>query len=170
VRHISGLRHLALAVALVLGSGAEADPVTKVAFLGVQFLNDHQDDEPTTDAERARLATLAAAFQTKLEASGHYAFVALPAATQGKIDAGPVIGNCGGCEFGYGAEAGGDRVAWIVVQKVSDLIINLNVYVGDVAGHKLTFVHSVDIRGNTDESWMRGMTYLMKNYVLKEAL
>ena len=155
---------------LAMGCAAEAEPVTKVAFLGAQFLNDHQDDEPTTAAERARLTAVTAAFRDKLEASGHYAFVALPALTQAKVDAGPVIGTCGGCEFGYGADAGADRVAWIVVQKVSDLIINLNVYVGDVPGHKLTFVHSVDIRGNTDESWMHGMTYLMKNYVLKADL
>ena len=157
-------------VALAMGFAAEAEPVTKVAFLGVQFLNDHQDDEPTTAAERVRLAAVATAFRDKLEASGLYAFVALPATTQARIDSGPVIGNCGGCEFGYGADAGSDRVAWIVVQKVSDLIINLNVYVGDVAGRKLTFVHSVDIRGNTDESWAHGMTYLVKNYVLKEPL
>ena len=35
--------------------------------------------------------------------------------------------------------------------KVSDLILNLNVYMADIADRKLTFVHSVDIRGNTDE-------------------
>jgi len=164
-----GARFAALAIALALSFGAEAEPVTKVAFLGVQFLNDHEGEEPTTDAERARLAALAAAFQAKLEASGHYAFVAVPLAIQKQIDAGAVIGNCGGCEFQYGAELGSDRVAWLVVQKVSNLILNLNVYFGDVPGHKLTFVHSVDIRGDTDESWSRGLTYLVKNYMLPAA-
>jgi hypothetical protein len=53
-----------------------------------------------------------------------------------------------------------------VVQKVSDLILNINVYMADVAAGKLVFVHSVDIRGNTDESWTRGITYLVKNYLL----
>ena len=56
--------------------------------------------------------------------------------------------------------------AWIVVQKVSDLILNINVYMADVATGKLAFVHSVDIRGDTDESWTRGLTYLVKNYLL----
>lgn len=158
-----------VALALMLSFGARAEPVTKVAFLGVQFLNDHEGDEPTTDAERARLAALASAFQSKLEASGRYAFLAIPPSTQKQMDAGAVIGTCGGCEYQYGAELGGDRVAWLVVQKVSNLILNLNVYVGDVPGHKLTFVHSVDIRGNTDESWTRGMNYLVKNYVLPAA-
>jgi hypothetical protein len=55
-----------------------------------------------------------------------------------------------------------------VVQKVSDLILNINVYMADVAAGKLAFVHSVDIRGNTDESWTRGVTYLVKNYLLAD--
>jgi len=154
------------AIALAPSFCAQADPVTKVAFLGVQFLNDHEGEEPTTGAERARLAALASAFQTKLEATGHYSFVAVPIATQRQIDSGAVIGSCGGCEYQYGVDLKSDRVAWLVVQKVSNLILNLNVYFGDVPSHKLTFVHSVDIRGNTDESWTRGINYLMKNYVL----
>jgi hypothetical protein len=28
------------------------------------------------------------------------------------------------------------------------------------------FSHSVDIRGNTDESWERGMRYMIGNYFL----
>ena len=68
----------------------------------------------------------------------------------------------------YGKQTGADYAAWIVVQKVSDLILNINVYMGDVAARKLTFVHSVDIRGNTDESWTHGISYLVKNYLLAD--
>jgi len=142
-----------------------SDPVKTVALLGVQFLNDHEDLEPTTDAERVRLASIAELFKSKLEASGRYEFVPVPADAAAKIAAGPEIGNCGGCEFDYGKQLGGEFAAWIVVQKVSDLILNIDVYMADVAARKLTFVHSVDIRGNTDQSWTRGMTYLVKNYM-----
>ncbi len=51
------------------------------------------------------------------------------------------------------------------MQKVSNLILNMNVYMADVATSKMTFVRSVDIRGNTDESWSVGMNWLIKNYV-----
>jgi uncharacterized protein DUF2380 len=135
-------------------------------LLNVQFLNDHADLEPTTGAEQARLALIESLFKAKLEASGRYKFVSIPADAAGKIAAGPAIGACGGCEFGYGKQLGADYAAWIVVQKVSDLILNLNVYMGDVAAKKLAFVHSVDIRGDTDESWSRGISYLVKNYLL----
>jgi hypothetical protein len=145
---------------------APSEPAKSVALLTVHFLNDHEDLEPTTSAERARIALIASLFKAKLEASGLYRFVSLPADAAGKIAAGPEVGACGGCEFAYGKELGADAVAWIVVQKVSDLILNINVYMADVAAKKMAFVHSVDIRGDTDESWTRGITYLVKNYLL----
>ena len=141
-----------------------------IAFLNVQFLNDHESQEPTTDAERARLASIAEIFKSKLEASGRYKFVQIPADTKAKIAAGPGIGYCGGCEIDYGKQLGGDLAAWVVVQKVSNLILNINVYMADVATKKMVFVQSADIRGNTDESWTRGITYIVKNHMLTDPL
>ena len=159
---------LALVVLLDIAcTAAQAAPPTKsIAFLGARLLNDNEALEPTTDAERTRLQAIAAQFKQTLEASGRYVFIALPHNTAVNLANGAAIGSCGGCEFVYGADARTDLIAWIVVQKVSNLILNINVYMGDVAAKKLTFVHSVDIRGNTDESWTRGMSYLLKNYLL----
>ncbi len=140
--------------------------VKSVAFLGVKFLNDHEGQEPTTDAERARLASIEELFKSKLEASGQYKFTSMPSEIKAKIAAGQSIGECGGCEIDYGKQLRGNLVAWVVVQKVSNLILNINVYMADVATKKITFVQSVDIRGNTDQSWTRGMTYIVKNHVL----
>jgi hypothetical protein len=59
-------------------------------------------------------------------------------------------------------------VAWGTVQKVSNLILNINLYTEDVRREKLIFGKSVDIRGNTDESWRRGLDYMLRNYLLRE--
>jgi len=155
-----------LTVGVCSATDAPSEPAKSVALLNVQFLNDHEDLEPTTSAERARIALIASVFKAKIEASGRYQFVSLPADAASKIAAGPEVGACGGCEFGYGKALGADYAAWIVVQKVSDLILNINVYMADVAAKKMAFVHSVDIRGDTDESWTRGITYLVRNYLL----
>ncbi|MBM3653982.1 MAG: hypothetical protein FJX06_14320 [Alphaproteobacteria bacterium] len=62
----------------VAGGGSIAETPTpaaqvkSVAFLNVQFLNDHEGQEPTTDAERARLVSIEELFKSKLEASGSY--------------------------------------------------------------------------------------------------
>ena len=151
---------------LAVRSTAAAPARKTVAMLSVQFLNDHADLEPTTDAERARLGSIEQLFKSELEASGRYSFVSIPSDLAAKMAAGPEMGNCGGCEFRYGEQLGADLAAWMTVQKVSDLILNINVYMADIATGKMTFVRSVDIRGNTDESWTRGLTYLVKNYLL----
>jgi hypothetical protein len=175
-RSRASLAAWALAAPLIIGpvasgvcsaaTDAPSEPARSVALLNVQFLNDHEDLEPTTATERARIGLIASVFKTKLEASGRYAFVSIPAEAAAKIAAGPEVGACGGCELKYGKQLGADTVAWIVIQKVSDLILNINVYMADVGTGKLAFVHSVDIRGDTDESWTRGVTYLVKNYLL----
>jgi hypothetical protein len=150
-------------------AAVEATPSTQVetiAFLDVKFQNDHEVQEPTTDAERARLASLEAVFKSQLEGSGHYRFILIPSDIKAKIVSGPSIGECGGCEIDYGKKLGSDLTAWVVVQKVSNLILNINLYIVDVATQNPVLVQSVDIRGNTDQSWTRGMRYLVKHHVL----
>ena len=112
---------------VVAAASTPSAQVKSVAVLGVQFINDHEALEPTTDAERARLASIEELFKSKLEASGRYKFVQISADTKAKIAGDPEIGHCGGCEIGYGEQLGGDLVAWVVVQKVSNLILNINV-------------------------------------------
>ena len=58
-----------------------------------------------------------------------------------------------------------DRLtAWATVQKARNLILNINVYREDARTSKMEFVKSVDIRGNTDESWQRGLDYILRHY------
>jgi hypothetical protein len=41
------------------------------------------------------------------------------------------------------------------VQKVSNLILNMNIYVRDASSGATIAAMSADMRGNTDESWSR---------------
>ena len=54
-------------------------------------------------------------------------------------------------------------MAW--VQKVSDQILNINVRISDVETGKALKSGSVDIRGNSDESWERGLKFLLEEQV-----
>lgn len=148
---------------------AAAGAPKSTAMLGILFQNDNDGYEPTSDAERARVTALEAQFKSMLEASGGYKFVPMTPEVQAKIQSGQPVAACGGCEIEYGKALGADTIAWVQVQKISNLIMNMNVYIADVATHKMLFIHSVDIRGNTDESWSRSMTYLLKNYLFVPA-
>ena len=47
-----------------------------------------------------------------------------------------------------------------LVQKVSNLILNINLAITDVATGQVLAAQTVDIRGDTDESWTRGLNFL----------
>jgi hypothetical protein len=71
------------------------------------------------------------------------------------------LNACNGCELEVGRALGVDRVGVCWVQKISNLILNINLRVEDVATGKAVFQRSVDIRGNTDLSWRRGVKSLV---------
>ena len=54
------------------------------------------------------------------------------------------------------------------VQKVSNLILSLNLYIRDAESGDTVRAGVVDIRGNTDESFRRGYLYLLKNIIFRE--
>ena len=73
---------------------------------------------------------------------------------------------CGGCDVQLALKLGADLAMTGVVQKVSALIVNINIYVRDTQSGQLIASMSVDLRGNTDESWSRAMNYLLRNRLL----
>jgi len=140
--------------------------IPKVALTNFELISNSQ--EPTTDAERARMKMLRGELEDLLTKSGRFQIVPLSPELQKKVDARPNIPGCGGCQYEWGREAGVDQVIWVTVQKVSNLILNINVYIDDVNEHKPLFGTSVDIRSNTDESWQRGIRFLVKYNILNE--
>ena len=154
---------------IFLTSCSDSKTSQSTAFLGVLFINDNSALDPTSDAERKRIAKLEELFTKRLAESGRYRFVDVPADFKARIAKNQPVGECGGCEIEYGEELGAQKIAWIRVQKVSNLILNMNVYMADVKAKKMTFVRSVDIRGNSDLSWMKSLEWLLKNYLLKDA-
>jgi hypothetical protein len=76
--------------------------------------------------------------------------------------------KCNGCEADLARQIGAEVAITGTVQKFSNLILNLNIYVQDAASGKLARAMSVDVRGNTDESWLRGLRWLVANRLFVE--
>ena len=51
---------------------------------------------------------------------------------------------------------------------MSDLILNINVYIKDLDSQAPEQAFSVDIRGDNDESFDHGVKYLVKHNILKQ--
>jgi len=166
------MKRLVFAVILIVASSGidgvtiADEAVPRVAFFGFQFIN--TSPQPTTPEETQRIRMLNDMFRQKLDASGRFKMVSIPAELEGKIAAAPEISNCNGCERDFAVAAGADWAAWGTVQKVSNLILNINVYMEDARANKMEFIKSVDIRGNTDESWKIGLDYMLRHYLFQE--
>jgi hypothetical protein len=156
---------LIAAYVLFASSCAVAAEQHHIAFFGFFLINSSL--EPTRPAEEERLQMLDARLLEKLGESGHFDFVAIPPDVHEQAATGPGIPGCNGCERELAELSGADWAAWGTVQKVSNLILNINLYMEDARSGKIEFAHSVDIRGNTDESWRHGLDYMLRNYVLK---
>jgi len=169
---MSLMKRLILIVFLILASNgvaavtATGEELPRVAFFGFQLIN--TSPQPTTPEETQRIHRLDDIFRQKLEASGRFKMISIPPELRNKIAAAPEISNCNGCERDFALEAGADWAAWGTVQKVSNLILNINVYMENARANKMEFAKSVDIRGNTDESWQRGLDYMLRHYLFQE--
>lgn len=137
---------------------------TAAAFLGFRFIRGAQ---PITPEETERLGKIETHLKQRLEQAQAYKFTEVSSTVRDKITTGQSIGECGGCEIDYGKDLGVPLVMWGTVQKVSNLILNINIYMADVDQRKMLFIKSVDIRGNTDETWEQGLNYMLKRYILK---
>jgi hypothetical protein len=107
--------------------------------------------------ELRRLATQAAGYEL-VELSG----------LKAEIERAAPLHKCGGCEVNFARQVGADLAFTGTVRKVSGLILSLSIQVRDVSNGRLTRVLQADIRGNTDESWTRGIRWLVKNRLLSE--
>ena len=73
--------------------------------------------------------------------------------------------RCGGCEIDIARKAGAEIAITGAVRKISGLILVVQILVRDVSGAKVNKVHRVELRGNTDETWLRGVRRLVRSHV-----
>jgi Protein of unknown function (DUF2380) len=73
---------------------------------------------------------------------------------------------CGGCDLKLAQQLGADLEITGLVQKVSNVILNINVFLRDARDGRLIAAGSADMRGNTDESWTRATHYIVRERLL----
>jgi Protein of unknown function (DUF2380) len=106
----------------------------------------------------SRLNHLNAQLRTLLTESGRYQPVDMaPVEAEARASN---LDACGGCAITMASKVGAQVAVTGLVQKVSNLILNINVTITDVATGQVLAAQSVDIRGDTDESWTRGLNFL----------
>jgi hypothetical protein len=160
---IPGFASLALLALLGAASGhAVAAENPSAAIFDLDFL----DTSPAAGSgehqeEMRRLSLVSDALRRMLSERGLAAIDLTPA--RERIQKAAPLTRCNGCELDLARDLGAELAVTGLVQKVSNLILNINVAVREVGSGRTIRAGSVDIRGNTDESWLRGMSYLVRN-------
>lgn len=150
-----------LLACLAMPAAAQSPP--RIAVFDFAFLN--TSPAPSTPEELARLQRLDQ--QLREGMSSHYILVDTTP-VRGQLAQVASIRGCNGCELDLARQLGAEQVAYGWVQKVSNLILNINLVVEDAGTGKVLHADSVDIRGNTDVSWTRGLRYLLNERMFRD--
>jgi Protein of unknown function (DUF2380) len=162
---------LAAALGLALGvmspqlRAQQPQALPRLAFLGFEVI-DEQPDPARAPELRRRLEMIGQQMAEGLAARGLYQLVdlapAAPLLAQTR-EQNEFIYRCNGCLAELGPALNLRLVATGWVQRVSGLILNINLQVQDVVADRLLLTRSVDIRGDNDESWRRGAAHLLRD-------
>jgi Protein of unknown function (DUF2380) len=156
------------AAMLLSPSRGVAAQTRRVLVLDFELIDDQQDTVPFPE-KAARLAMISTRLRESLAREKLYDVIDNAAHAQAiaELTSRYDVLGCNGCELPLARAAGAQRVLVGWVQKVSNLILNINIEVRDVESGAPVLNKSVDLRGNNDESWRRGIDFLVRDMVAK---
>lgn len=160
-----------VAIGFAATAGAQpmrSDALKSIAVLDFELVDDQHELAPAT-VEYERLRAAKRQLEREFAARGLYRVVdsAPMADAIARQRASVPLHACNGCELDIARALDADRVLVGWVQKVSNLILNINIQIEDARTGDVLLNKSVDLRGNTDESWKRGVSYLVQSMVDK---
>ncbi len=157
-----------LATAGTTEQGPPDIPLGSVAFFGLHFIDTSTEGAVNgTRADQIARTGMARDFVAENLTAQGFSLVDL-APVQATLDRTANPAHCNGCEVRMARELGADYALVGEVQKVSNLIISMNLVLRDARTGQPVRAAAVDIRGNTDDSWRRGLSYLLRNRIFHD--
>lgn len=162
---------MAFAVLFWLPGTAYAAQKVAVFPFEIDFQPSDEDftigEQKASTAEEARLKMVHAEFEKLLTADGRYETVDL-SGLSADIQAAQPLYKCNECDVDLAKKAGAQLAVTVILDKISETHLNMIVNIRDAAtGGLLRNVQAV-VQGNTDETWLHGARWLLKNRLLAE--
>ncbi|MCH9807887.1 MAG: DUF3280 domain-containing protein [Alphaproteobacteria bacterium] len=172
---VTSLIRVALATFLMIPTVALAQSAPKAAVLPFEMRIELQMDGMSLyglppkpkKAEQERLEMARQKLIDMVVSRGAYEVVDLSKYKSEMKRAAP-FEYCDGCEVEFGKKAGADVTILGVVQKASEMMINVAVFVRDTNSGKLTKSMAVSVLQNDDAGWSRAVRHLVNNRLAPE--
>ena len=153
-----------------LVSAAHASDLETVAIFPFELLDSSQEGEiilKVRPEETQRLELMSQSLAERLVASKRYQ-IADTAPIAAELKSASPIYKCNGCEVDLAKKSGADTAILGLVQKFSDTLLSVNVQVLDAKTGTVKNSFTVGMQGNTDEAWLRGVSYIVRNRMMIE--
>jgi hypothetical protein len=164
-----GLTGLAIALCSLLWHVGSASAAQRAAVFDFELIDTSLEGavHGARADEQERLARTSDHLRRRLAESERFVVVDVaPVAAEARASN---LQACGGCDVRLARKLGAELAITGTVQKVSNLILNMNIYLRDAETGRLLQEMSADFRGNTDESWDRALAWLLRNRLLAGA-
>ena len=154
-------RPIALLLALLLPV-FPAYAVTRAAVFDIELQD--TSGEPNTPAQAERIRATTEALRNELEETGKYEALDLSADRERIAKIG-YQRSCVTCFMDVARERGADVAVFGTVNKISTLILSMDIKVLSVETGKEVARGIADIRGDNDRAWLRGMQWLVQHRI-----
>jgi len=155
---------VAILLAATLSAPADANP-PKLAVFDLELIDTSvEGDAKSPKAVQDRLVRAGDQLRRELAQSGKFEIVDIAPVNVAAHDSN--LQACGGCDVKFAQQLGADLALTGVVRKISNLIVNISLFVRDVPSGRLVSAMNADLRGDTDESWSRATSYLVRDRLL----
>lgn len=146
----------------------QAETVRKTVLLPFDLVLQKKEEDfyigasKPSPAEQSRLKAINDELAKILSEDGVHQLIDITPFAQEIAAAAPFV-DCNGCEVDLAKKFNGEVLYTGLVDKASETLLNMRIMEIDVASGQLKRAGNVVIQGNTDESWLRGVRWLMKN-------
>lgn len=156
------IRLLLTLFAMMLATAGAAQAAPKAAIFPFDWIDESLEGQYRgSRSDEAHRLVLASEELRKLAAHDAGYEVLDLGALANEVERSAPFYKCNGCEIDIARRIGADVAVTGTVKKISNLLLIFHIYVSDVRSGKLTRAQRIDIRGNTDESWLRGVRWLV---------
>ena len=150
-------------LAIILAGGATA--AERLAVFDMEIRDTSGEGAKPELADR--LHRISGELRELLAASPDYELVDLTPAADRITALGNIYG-CNGCEAAIARESGATAYATALINKISTLILTIQITVRNAETGAVLAHGMADIRGDNDRAWSHGIGWLMRNRILAD--